>query len=244
MSEAESQVLPRPVSRRHGMLVFFRDLLVIVLVALLASFLLKTFVVRAFYIPSSSMEDTLLVNDRILVDELTPNWNEYERGEIIVFKDPGGWLPPTSSRPSRSPFLDGLDRLMTFVGLSAADSEDHLVKRIIGVPGDHVVCCNEIGQIVINGVPVDELGYLKLPDGNTNASDEAFDVTVPADSLWVLGDNRTRSQDSRSHQNGPSRGFVPISNVVGRAFVTIWPLNRFGGMGNQSSVFAGVPDAQ
>jgi signal peptidase I len=223
---------------------FLRDLLVIVLIAVLVSFLIKTFVMRAFYIPSTSMENTLLVDDRILVDELTPNWSSYSRGEIVVFKDPGGWLPPASTRADRSAFVEGIERFLTFLGLSAADSEDHLVKRIIGLPGDHVVCCNDFGQLTINGVAIDESAYLKLPAGITAASNEPFNVVVPAKSLWVLGDNRTRSQDSRSHQAGPSGGFVPIANVVGRSFVTIWPLHRFGGTDSHGEVFAEVPDPQ
>ncbi len=243
MSESEATV-EEHAPRRHGVLIFLRDLLVIVLVAVLVSFLLKTFVVRAFYIPSTSMENTLLVNDRILVDELTPRWNGYSRGEIVVFKDPGGWLPPLPSRPSRSPLVEGFERVMTFIGLSAADSEDHLVKRIIGLPGDRVVCCNSLGQITINGVPVNELGYLKLPAGDTRASAEAFDVTVPPGALWVLGDNRHRSQDSRTHQNSPGGGFVPLDNVVGRAFVTMWPIGRLGGVSGQKDVFSGIPDPQ
>lgn len=228
--------------KRPSRWLFLRDLLVVLLVAVLVSFLLKTFVVRAFYIPSSSMENTLLINDRILVDQLSPHWDDYSRGEIVVFQDPGGWLPMMTSGPPRPPLVEGLQRLLTFIGLSAADSEDHLVKRVIGLPGDRVVCCNPLGQITINGVPVDESSYLKLPAGDTRASLQSFDVTVPADSLWVLGDNRHRSQDSRAHQDRPGGGFVPLENVVGRAFVTIWPLNRIGGTDAVAEVFSGVPD--
>ncbi len=243
MSETETPVEQQRTRRRHGPLLFLRDLLVIVLVAVLVSFLLKTFVVRAFYIPSGSMENTLMVNDRILVDELTPRWNDFGRGEIIVFRDPGGWLP-TVARPSRPPLVEGFERVMTFIGLAASDSEDHLVKRVIGLPGDRVVCCNVLGQITVNGVPINELAYLKLPAGETRASTLAFDVTVPPDALWVLGDNRNRSQDSRAHQDGPSGGFVPIENVVGRAFITIWPFGRWGGVDGRSEVFSGIPDPQ
>src|SRR6187402_2188261 len=122
---------PSGDSRRHrGWLYFLRDVLVIVLVAVLVSFLVKTFIVRSFYIPSGSMEDTLLVNDRILVDEITPHFGGYDRGDIVVFEDPGGWLPPTTE-PARPPVVEGLDWLLSIVGLSAPDSDDHLVKRII-----------------------------------------------------------------------------------------------------------------
>jgi len=228
-------------SRRRGWVMFLRDVLVIVLVAVLVSFLVKTFVVRSFYIPSGSMENTLLVNDRILVDEITPRFGTYDRGDVVVFRDPGGWLPPSTDTP-RSPIVEGIDWALSLVGLSAPDSEDHLIKRIIGTPGDHVVCCNAIGQITVNGVPIDETSYLKLPAGETRASADPFDIVVPADRLWVLGDNRYRSKDSRYNTDQPGKGFVPIENVVGRAFLITWPFNRFGPIDFHHDVFAGVPD--
>jgi signal peptidase I len=232
---------PAERRRRRGFLLFLRDVLVIVLIAVLVSFLVKTFLIRSFYIPSGSMEDTLLVNDRILVDEITPRFTDYDRGEIVVFRDPGGWLPPSASQ-SRPALVEAADWLLALVGLSAPDSDDHLVKRLIGVPGDHVVCCNAIGQITVNDVPIDENDYLKLPTGETAASGDAFDVIVPDGSLWVLGDNRYRSKDSRYNQDQPGKGFVPIENVVGRAFLITWPLDRFGVLDFHAEVFAGVPD--
>jgi signal peptidase I len=246
---ASAEPIPTPRSssnstqRRRGWLYFLRDVLVIVLVAVLVSFLVKTFVVRSFYIPSGSMENTLLVNDRILVDEITPRFGGYEHGEIVVFRDPGGWLPP-STQPTRSPIVEGFDWLLSLVGLSAPDSDDHLVKRIIGLPGDHVVCCNAIGQITVNDVPIEESSYLKLPPGETAASGDPFDIVVPDDSLWVLGDNRYRSKDSRYNQDQPGKGFVPLANVVGRAFLVTWPLDRFGMLDFHAEVFAGVPDPE
>lgn len=227
--------------RRRSTLVFLRDVVLIVLVAVLVSFLVKSFVVRSFYIPSGSMEDTLLINDRILVDEVTPRFGGYDRGDIIVFQDPGGWLPP-SVQPSRGPVIEAVDWVLSIVGLSAPDSDDHLVKRVIGLPGDHVVCCNAVGQITINDVPIDESEYVKLPPGETLVSADPFDVTVPADRLWVLGDNRYRSKDSRYNQEQPGDGFVPTENVVGRAFVITWPLTRFGMLDFHHDVFAGVPE--
>lgn len=227
--------------RKGSLLLFLRDVLVIIVIAVLISFLVKTFVVRSFYIPSSSMEDTLQIDDRILVDELTPHWNAYERGEIVVFADPGGWLPPAPQEEERSPVQEGLDWFLTMIGFSAADSEDHLVKRVIGVPGDHVECCNALGQLVVNGRAVDESSYLKLPEGATKASADAFDVVVPEGSLWVMGDNRNRSQDSRYNQDKPGDGFVPIDNVVGRVFFRTWPFDRFGWMSG-AAAFSGVPD--
>lgn len=230
--------------RRRGVLVFLRDVLVIVLIAALVSFVVKSFVVRSFYIPSASMERTLLIDDRILVDELTPRWTGYERGDIVVFKDPGGWLDAQPQRPAQPPLVEAVDWVLNFVGISATDSQDHLVKRVIGTPGDHVVCCNALGQITINDAPVDELVYLNLPDGDTAASNEPFDVTVPEGSVWLLGDNRDRSRDSRAHQELPSGGFVPLANVVGRAFLTTWPLDRIGPIDGHHQIFNGVPDPE
>ena len=230
----------RPRTRRRGIALFLRDVAVIVVIVVVVSFLIKTFVVRSFYIPSASMEDTLIVNDRILVDELTPRWNSYDRGDIVVFADPGGWLPDTPE-PERSPIEAGVDRFLSLVGLSASDSEDHLVKRIVGLPGDHVVCCNPLGQITVNGRAIDESGYLKLPRGDTQASNDPFDVVVPEDSLWVLGDNRDRSKDSRYNTEQPGDGFVPLENVVGRVFLRTWPLDRLGFV-EGTEAFAGVPD--
>jgi len=240
-TESAPDVRPR---RRRGFLIFLRDVLVIIVIAALVSFLVKTFVVRSFYIPSASMERTLLVNDRILVDELTPRWTGYERGDVVVFQDPGGWLPAHAQEPAGPPLVKAVDSLLTLIGLSASDSEDHLVKRLIGLPGDHVVCCNSLGQIEINGAPIDELSYLNLPEGDTAASNEPFDVTVPADSLWLMGDNRDRSQDARAHQDLPSGGFVPLDNVVGKTFLTTWPLDRIGTVDGHHDIFNGVPEPQ
>lgn len=234
---ASGRTQPKP---KRGALVFLRDVLVIVLIAVLVSFLVKTFLVRSFYIPSGSMENTLLVQDRILVDEITPRFTDYERGDVVVFRDPGGWLP-VSTTPQRPFIVEAADWALSLVGLSAPDSDDHLIKRIIGLPGDHVVCCNAIGQITVGGVPINETPYLKLSPGETAPAPVPFDVTVPRDSLWVLGDNRDSSRDSRYNQDQPNKGFVPIENVVGRAFLITWPFSRFGPIDFHHSVFAGVP---
>ena len=209
--------------RQRSFLVFLRDVLVIILIAALVSFVVKSFVVRSFYIPSGSMERTLLVNDRILVDELTPRGAGYERGDVVVFQDPSGWLPAAPQTPARQPLVEAIDWVLTLVGISATDSQDHLVKRIIGAP-------------------IDELTYLNLPEGDTAASNTDFDVTVPEGAIWVMGDNRDRSQDSRAHQELPGKGFVPLENVVGRAFLTTWPLDRFGLIDTHDAVYRDVPE--
>ncbi|WP_241978220.1 signal peptidase I [Cryobacterium sp. Hz9] len=125
-----------------------RDLVVIVVVAILISVLLKTFVVRSFYIPSSSMESTLQVNDRIIVNELVPNLMPIEHGDVVVFTDPGNWLPPQQPAPLN--LLAAVDAALTAGGLSTGDSNNHLIKRVIGIPGDTVVCCTTAGQLSIN----------------------------------------------------------------------------------------------
>ena len=227
-------------SRKKGALLFVRDVLVIFVVALLVSFLIKTFLVRSFFIPSSSMEQTLQIDDRILVNELVPNLVDIERGDVVVFRDPGGWLPPTA-KVQQPPLIAAVDFVLSAVGLSASDSDDHLIKRVIGLPGDRVVCCNALGQMTVNGVPLNE-PYVTLPAGVTNVSKDAFDVTVPGTALWVMGDNRYNSKDSRYNREQPGNGFVPVDNVVGRAFVISWPSAHWEWLDNYPSVFAGIRD--
>ncbi|MFT4136100.1 signal peptidase I [Microbacterium sp.] len=228
--------------RRRRLLMLLRDVAMIVVIAVVLSLLVKTFLVRSFYIPSGSMEQTLQINDRILVDELTPRFGGYDRGDVVVFRDPGGWLALTPT-PSRPAFEEAVDWVLSIVGLAAPDSKDHLIKRIIGVAGDHVVCCNALGQISVNGQPIDETAYLNLEPGQSAPVEVPFDVVVPADSLWVLGDNRDHSRDSRYNLDQPTGGFVPLDNVVGRAFLVTWPLARFGPIDTHHDVFAGIPAA-
>ncbi|WP_228514649.1 MULTISPECIES: signal peptidase I [unclassified Frondihabitans] len=228
--------------RRGGAGRFLRDIVIIFLVALLISFLIKTFLVRSFYIPSESMQNTLQVNDRIIVNELVPRVTPIKRGDVVVFKDPGGWLGSTDqvSSTTGNPVIDGFQWALTQVGLGTQDSDDHLIKRVIGLPGDKVACCNDFGQTTVNGVPLDEKAYTKLPAGVTKESKDDFSVTVPADSLWVEGDNRYNSADSRLQTGTPSKGFVPESDVVGRAFVITWPVSRWTWLDDYQSVFRGT----
>jgi signal peptidase I len=133
------------------------------------------------------------------------------------------------------------DGMLNAIGLSVSDSNDHLVKRVIGLPGDTVECCNAFGQMSVNGVPLDE-PYLKLGPGVTKVSGTDFKITVPKDSLWVMGDNRYDSGDSRYNTDKPGKGFVPIENVVGRAFLVSWPIGHWSWLDNYPTVFAGVED--
>lgn len=226
-------------SRKRGWLLFLRDILLIFLAALLISFLIKTFLIRSFYIPSSSMEQTLHIDDRIIVNQLTPGLVPVEHGDVVVFRDPGGWLTPTIAAPPANWLVGAVDALFTFVGLSASDSNDHLIKRVIGLPGDTVVCCNDFGQLTVNSVPLEE-PYTTLPQDAVKATRDDFEITVPDDSLWVMGDNRYNSADSVFHRNDPTGGFVPLENVVGRALFISWPIDRWSWLDNYPTTFRGV----
>lgn len=232
----------RRTAQKRGALLFLRDLLVIFVIAIAVSFVVKTFLIRSFFIPSESMRETLQVHDRIIVNQLVPDLVPLSRGDVAVFRDPGGWLPP-SVPVEQNPIVASVDWLFSLVGLSAPDSNDHLIKRVIGLPGDHVTCCNPLGQMSVNGVPLDEAPYVTLPAGEERVSRDEFDVTVPEGSLWVMGDNRYNSKDSRYNGDTPGKGFVPIDNVVGRAFVVSWPLSNWAWLDAYPGVFAGVDGA-
>jgi signal peptidase I len=193
---------------------FWRDLTVIVLAALVLTILLKAFVVQVFSIPSGSMENTLLPGDRILVNKMVYRFRSIDRGDIVVFSGSGSWDPPTAA--------PGLwDRVTGLFGIAGPGTD--YVKRVIGVPGDHVVCCNALGQVTVNGVALSESSYV-YP--GAAPSQIRFNITVPPGRLWVMGDNRADSDDSRYRVGDPGGGTIPESAVVGRAFVIIWPLSR------------------
>jgi signal peptidase I len=220
---------------------FARDVLFIVVAAVLISFLIKTFLIRSFYIPSSSMEDTLQINDRIIVNQLEPELIDMSRGDVVVFEDPGSWIPFTQD--DRSTFQIVVDNVLSVVGLTAPDSNDHLIKRVIGLPGDHITCCENFGNVRVNGVPLDE-PYIVIPEGETDAAPSTFDVTVPDDMMWVMGDNRYNSADSLYHIDDPSGGFVPIDDVVGRAILISYPVDRWTWLDNYSVTFRGVEEGK
>ncbi|UAJ80101.1 signal peptidase I [Leifsonia sp. ZF2019] len=230
MTRAEPLTLE---SMSRGWKGIVRDVLVTLVAAVLVSFLIKTFIVRSFYIPSASMENTLERNDRVVVNELQPTVFPVSRGDVVVFKDPGGWL--SGSAHSQQP-LTPAEAILSFVGIPSAKEDGHLIKRIIGMPGDKVMCCNTLGQITVNGYAIDETPYLFAP--RRPASAIPFSVTVPAHSYWVMGDNRDNSGDSRYHQNDPGRGFVPQAAIVGRAFVITWPPSRWSWLDDYPTVFA------
>ena len=198
---------------------FWRDLVVIVVAALALTILLKAFVVQVFSIPSGSMENTLQVGDRILVSKIVYKFRPIDRGDIVVFSGAGSWDAPT---PPPSNWLTGLwADAVNLIGISGPQTD--YVKRVIGVPGDHVVCCNTKGQVTVNGVPLSESSFIYPGSAPSLLK---FNITVPAGRLWVMGDNRGDSDDSRLRQTDPGGGTVPESAVVGRAFLIMWPLSR------------------
>ena len=218
---------------------FLRDAVIIVVAALVVSFLIKTFLIRSFFIPTESMEATLIRDDRIIVSQLTPEVFELNRGDIIVFVDPGGWLSQQSGVSEDDPLSRILNGISVFVGLSSPNDEQHLVKRVIGLPGDRVVCCDDLGAMSVNGVALTET-YVQLPQGVSKVSSNDFDVTVPDDALWVMGDNRYNSADSRRNMDKPGGGFVPLENVVGRAILISWPQERWTWLGTYPPVFSEI----
>ena len=224
--------------RKNFFVAFIVDLVVVLAAALVLSLIIKTFLIRSFFIPSGSMLETLQIDDRIIVNQLTPALYPIERGDVVVFKDPGGWLGPDVEQPS-DPVVVAVDWFLSAFGITAPDSKQHLVKRVVGIEGDRVICCDEDGLITINGVPISEI-YIAT---GQNPSNIEFAVTVPRNSLWVLGDNRGNSEDSRFHAELPSRGFVSNDWVVGRAFVISWPFENWKLLDNYPDVFKNVPNS-
>lgn len=224
----------RHAQARHGGPAwrFFRELLTIAVIALVISFVIKTFLVQAFWIPSGSMEETLNIGDRVLVSKIKAGPMSIDRGDIVVFEDPGGWLP-ASAEPDRGPVLGPVVNALEFVGLAPTAEGNHLIKRVIATAGDHVECCDAQGRMSVNGQPLEE-DYL-YP--NDIPSQDPFDVTVAADSIWVMGDHRSNSRDSRANDDGTgATGSVPTDHVVGQAMALVWPLGRAEWFDNPSTL--------
>lgn len=240
VEEGDAALQDHPRTHRRGSLAaWLRETAIIVVSALVLSLMIKTFLVQAFFIPSGSMQDTLAVGDRVLVTKLAPGPLEVHRGDIVVFKDPGNWLQGQEVVVQPA-WRAGLTSALTFIGLLPQDSGEHLIKRVIGLAGDTVTCCDAQGRVQVNGVPLDE-PYLAA---GAVPSELDFSVVVPEGSLWVMGDNRQNSQDSRYHQGEPGGGAIPARNLVGVAFVTVWPLDRWQVLHNPGATFAEVPAPQ
>ncbi len=198
---------------------FWTELPILVVVAIAVAFLVRIFVLQTFYIPSESMEHTLNINDRVLVNKVVYDFRDPHRGEIVVFKSPDSWR----SDPNEVDFI----------------------KRVIAVGGDHVVCCDDQHRIEVNGHALDEPYIFHDTDGTADsASEEQFDIRVPKDRLWVMGDHRAHSGDSREQfirTRDATAASIPTKSVVGRAFVVFWPLSR-GAWLSVPETFDKVPD--
>ena len=205
--------------RKKGSLL--RELPVLVVVALVVSLLIKTFVVQFFYIPSGSMENTLQIKDRVAVNKIPFISNSISRGDVVVFRDPDDWLPEIVDYDTNK-YVSKAKSALVAVGVLPNPAKQYLVKRVVGVAGDHIVCCTKSGKLTINDVEVTE-PYIFA--GN-KPSEMKFDVTVPEGKLWVMGDHRGASADSRYHQEDLNKGFVPLSRVTGRVVAVIWPFKN------------------
>ena len=209
-----------PSGKRSKSRSWWVELPILLAFALILALLIKTFVVQAFFIPSSSMENTLEIGDKVLVNKMVYDFRPIHRGDIVVFNGEGSWDPVTS--PSTPP----LERLWNAISglFGTAPGVHDYIKRVIGVPGDQVACCDAQGRITVNGVPLNEKSYLYPGDAPSTVR---FSITVPPGRLWVMGDHRSVSFDSRGHQQDPGNGTIPENRVVGRAFVIVAPVSRW-----------------
>ena len=198
-----------------------KELPILVIVALVVSLFIKSFLVQFFYIPSGSMENTLQIKDRVAVNKVPFISDNIKRGDVVVFRDPNNWLPEIVDY-STNQYVSKAKSALVTVGVLPNPAKQYLVKRVVGIGGDRVVCCTKEGNLTINGVEVTE-HYIFA--GN-KPSEMKFDVTVPKGKLWVMGDHRGASADSRYHQDDINKGFVPLSKVSGRVVGVIWPFKN------------------
>ncbi|MFF2850461.1 signal peptidase I [Streptomyces sp. NPDC058001] len=236
---ADRRRLARKVKRRRQRSAV-KEIPLLIGVALLIALVLKTFLVQAFVIPSGSMEQTIRIGDRVLVDKLTPWFGaKPQRGDVVVFKDPGGWLEDETGKPKNDPVVvKQVKAGLTFIGLLPSDNERDLIKRVVAVGGDTVKCCDGQGRVTVNGVPLNE-PYIN--PGN-KPSEFAFEVKVPPGRLWVMGDHRANSADSRFHRTEAYSGTVSEDSVVGRARWIAFPFNHWRSL-EEPDTYARVPDA-
>ena len=205
-----------PAAKARKKKSFGRELLTIVVAAAILTLLVKAFVIQVYRIPSASMENTLQIGDRVLVNKVVYHFRGIARGDVVVFSGQDSW-GPDAPPPSGNPVVRVADDDLSGLGLHS--DQTYYIKRVIGLPGDHVACCTD-GKVTVNGVPLDERQYL-FP-GNPPSTFN-FSKVVPAGHLWVMGDHRSDSDDSRYHPGDPGGGAIPENQVVGRAFLIIWP---------------------
>jgi signal peptidase I len=212
----------KPAARRSRGARFLRELVILVVIALVIAVVIKTYAIQAFWIPSGSMENTLELNDRVLVNKIVYDTRSIHRGDIVVFNGDGSWdpgAPPPTNSNFVQKFFSGFASMFGF-----GHPGDILIKRVIGLPGDQVACCDAQGRVTVNGIPLTEQSYLYPRDA---PSEERFNIVVQPGRLWVMGDHRSISDDSRLHEGDPGGGTVPENAVIGRAFVIIWPPSRW-----------------
>jgi len=214
------------MSRKGSVL---REFPILVIVALAVSLVIKTFLVQFFYIPSGSMENTLQINDRVAVNKLPFISNNIDRGDVVVFRDPSNWLPEPYAN-TQNQIIEKIKEGLVLVGVLPNPAKQYLVKRVIGVAGDTVVAKD--GVVTINGKKAEE-PYIFA--GN-KPSEVDFNITVPAGKVWVMGDHRGASADSRYHQDDVNNGFVPVSRVTGRVVAIIWPFKNAGTVPSQNPI--------
>lgn len=228
--EAPAREPARRRRRRGGAL---QEFVVIAAIALLISFLVKTFLAQPFFIPSESMENTLDVGDRIVVSKFTPQHSALHRGDVIVFTQPTTWGPPAPENSSA--LVRGLKDTLTFVGVLPGGGQ-HVVKRLIGLPGDKVACVND--KLQVNGTTLQESAYL-MPGSHPCGT--PFTITVPQGKVWVMGDNRDNSFDSRGHDDGTgTKGSVPEKDITGQVVAIAWPIGRMQSVDAHPEVFSKV----
>jgi signal peptidase I len=224
------------------------ETIILLVIAIALALIIKTFFVQAFYIPSSSMEPGLVINDRILVQKPSYWFGEPQRGDVVVFEDPGKWLPGPEPGPTNP-----ITKAMAAIGLYPTGG--HLVKRVIGVAGDTIVCCDDEGRLEINGKAIDESEFIApqkncdgpMPTGGSCKEDWTVGP-IPDGDLFVMGDNRAQSADSSEKLCGenqpncdPNDAYVSVDLVVGKVFGLVWPLDHFDWVGRPDA-FDDVPD--
>ncbi|MDA0562794.1 signal peptidase I [Streptomonospora sp. S1-112] len=203
---------------------FWKELPILIVIALVLAFVIRTWIAQPYWIPSRSMEDTLRIDDRVIVNRLVFQVRDIERGDVVVFTGDGSWDEEEGALPVEEP-TNPVSRLFNWVGqqFGAAPTGREYIKRVIGLPGDTVACCDAQNRVTVNGVPLDE-PYLYPGSQETHV--EFGPVEVPEGRLWLMGDHRAISKDSRMHQNEPGGGTVAVDHVVGRASVIVWPFDR------------------